>query len=271
MNWHLPFLDATPGTHPAIDLCTAPAQAPGLLDTCHLNLDTLLTSGISIVLTLAIAFAIRWRLSNGPPGKLQLIFEMALDYVRSQIRELAHEDAAFVVPLAATIGLYILIANYLDFFPLGVFPNLVPANADWNQTLAMALIVFFWSQGYSLRVLGVRGFLRKFTKPFESGMVTRIVFIPLNVIEEIAKPLSLSLRLFGNIFAGVVMIFLIVVLLGQCSTLPYVGPILIAPAFMAAWKGFDVLFIGAIQAFIFMLLTIVYFGQAREGLEEEHH
>jgi F-type H+-transporting ATPase subunit a len=264
------LLDVTPGTHPAIDICNSPAQAPGLLDTCHLNIDTVVTSGVSIALTLLIAFAVRWRLSHGPPGKLQLVFELALDYVRSQIKELASEDAAFVLPLAATIGLYILIANYLDFFPLGVFPYLVPANADWNQTLAMALIVFFWSQGYSLKVLGLRGFLRKFTKPFESGLVTRIVFIPLNVIEEIAKPLSLSLRLFGNIFAGVVMIFLIVVLLGQCSALPYVGPIVVAPAFMAAWKGFDVLFIGAIQAFIFMLLTIVYFGQAREGLEEHH-
>lgn len=268
MTWLL--LDAAPGTHPAIDICSGPAQAPGLLDTCHLNLDTLITSGISILLTLAIAFAVRYRLSHGPPGKLQLIFELALDYVRSQIRELASEDAAFVLPLAATIGLYILIANYLDFLPLGVLPYLVPANADWNQTLAMALIVFIWSQAYSVKVLGVGGFFRKFTKPFESGWVTRIVFIPLNLIEEVAKPLSLSLRLFGNIFAGVVMIFLIVVLLGQCGSLPYIGPIVLAPAFMVAWKGFDVLFIGAIQAFIFMLLTIVYFGQAREGLEEHH-
>lgn len=268
----IPFLVEAPGTHPAIDVCSGPAQLPGLLDTCHLNLDTLITSAISIAITLGIAFFIRYRLRHGAPGKLQLVFELALDYVRTQVRELAHPDAAFVVPLAATIGLYILVANYLDFFPLGVFPDLVPANADWNQTLAMALVVIIWAEVYSIRVLGVRGFLRRFTKPFDMNKPMRYsVFLVLNIIEEVAKPLSLSLRLFGNIFAGVVMIFLIVLLLGQCSSLPYVGPVVVAPAFLVVWKGFDVLFIGAIQAFIFMLLTIVYFGQAREGLEEEHH
>ena len=265
----LPLAD-TPGTHPAIDICNNPAQVPGLLDTCHLNLDTLISSGIAIALTLIVAFAVRRRLSSGRPGRLQLAFELALGYVRDQVKELASEDAAFVVPLAMTIALYILIANYLEFFPLGIFPNLVPANADWNQTLAMALVVFIWSQAYSVRVLGVGGFFRKFTKPFDLNLGMRIAFIPLNIIEEVAKPLSLSLRLFGNIFAGVVMVFLIVLLLGQCSALPVVGPIAIAPALLAVWKGFDVLFIGAIQAFIFMLLTIVYFGQAREGLDEHH-
>ncbi|HEX6488396.1 MAG TPA: FoF1 ATP synthase subunit a [Candidatus Dormibacteraeota bacterium] len=266
-----PLLNETPGTHPAIDICGAPPQVPGLMDFCHLNLDTVISSGVAIFLTLAIAFLVRQRLSSaGPPGRLQLAFELAINYVRQQVHELAAEDAAFVVPLAMTIALYILIANYLEFFPLGIFPNLVPANADWNQTLAMALVVFFWTQGYSIKVLGLGGFLRKFTKPFDGALWMRILFIPLNIIEEVAKPLSLSLRLFGNIFAGVVMVFLIVLLLGQCSALPVVGPIAIAPATLAVWKGFDVLFIGAIQAFIFMLLTIVYFGQAREGLDEHH-
>src|SRR5258708_14278480 len=128
------------------------------------------------------------------------------------------------------------------------------------------------SKSYSLRVLGVKGVFRKFSKPFEMNIALRIVFIPLNLSEELVKPVTLSLRLFGNIFAGVVMVFL----LGQLFA---AGSALIAHAafggfslaLLIAWKAFDVFFVGSIQAFIFMLLTVIYFGMAREGLEEEGH
>ena len=81
------------------------------------------------------------------------------------------------------------------------------------------------------------------------------------------KPVTLSLRLFGNIFAGGVMVYLITLLLGA---IPLLGPFVIGPSALIVWKLFDVFFIGSIQAFIFMLLTVIYFGQAREGLEEHH-
>jgi F-type H+-transporting ATPase subunit a len=154
--------------------------------------------------------------------------------------------------------------------------GLEPATADINQTAAMAIVVFILVQWYSLRVLGLGGYLRRFTKPFDLNPAMRVVMTPLNIIEEIVKPVTLSLRLFGNIFAGSVMVFLIGVLLGS---LPLgkvgafsIGGIALSGILTALWKAFDVLFIGAIQAFIFMLLTIAYFGQAREGVEEmEHH
>ena len=88
----------------------------------------------------------------------------------------------------------------------------------------------------------------------------RIAYMPFNIIEEIVKPITLSLRLFGNIFAGLLMVFLMSQL-----------PIFVAWAPVAVWKAFDVFFIGSLQAFIFMLLTIIYFQQAREGLEEGEH
>ena len=88
----------------------------------------------------------------------------------------------------------------------------------------------------------------------------------MNLIEEIVKPLTLSMRLFGNIFAGLLMGYVIVLILGSIPG----GTFVFGPAFLAIWKLFDVGFIGLIQALIFMLLTIIYFGLAREGYEAEH-
>jgi F-type H+-transporting ATPase subunit a len=243
-----------PVTHPTLTLCKPAAWY------CTFNYDSLVSSGIAIVFTMAIVFAVAYSVNTRVPGKLQMVLELLFYFVRSTTYETVDEDARFVIPLAATIGLYILIANWLDIFPLPQ-PLVHPAASDLNQTLAMALIVIVLVQGYSLRVLGLKGYFRRFTKPFELPLWARILFIPLNVIEEVAKPLTLSVRLFGNILAGLVMLWVITVLL----------PIFVAPIGVVIWKAFDVLFIGAIQAFIFMLLTIVYFGMAREGLAEEAH
>jgi len=183
------------------------------------------------------------------------------------------EDALFVVPLAMTLFLYILIANYIELLPLAIFPNDIVhgANADLNQTLAMGLLVIVVVQWYSLSVLGLRGYLRRFTKPFELPLAARIAYIPLNVLEELVKPITLSLRLFGNIFAGAVMITLIASIgLFYLPAVQNVPTIIVGSALLAIWKAFDVLFIGFIQAFIFMLLTVIYFGMGREGLEHEH-
>ncbi len=170
-----------------------------------------------------------------------------------------------------TLFLYILVGNWLEILPLGFFPILHGANADLNQTLALGLIVISVVQWYSVRVLGWRGYLRRFTKPFELPLPARIVFIPLNILEEAVKPVTLSLRLFGNIFAGGVMIVLIA---SAGWHLEFLGPVphtIISTIVLGVWKAFDVIFIGFIQAFIFMLLTVIYFGAAREGLEHSHH
>ncbi len=246
------YLQDTVGTHPTVSFCSS--------WFCTLDIDSVVSSGLAILLTLVLLFAIAYRLSHGVPGKLQLVVEFLLSYIRDQVQQAVGPTAPFVIPLAATIAFYILIANWIEFFPLPE-PYVIPANSDINQTVAMALVVFFWSNGYSVKVLGLRGYFRRFTKPFDASWGLRIVFIPINIIEELAKPLSLALRLFGNIFAGVVMVFVIVKLL----------PVFIAWVPLVAWKLFDVFVIGTIQAFIFMLLTIIYFGQAREGLDEEGH
>ncbi len=256
-------LEASVG-QPSIDL--------GCGTLCTFNYNSLVSSALAVVVTLGIAFWFRSQLRDGEPGKVQAIFELGYDLLRGLIKTTVSDDAVFIIPLALTLFLYILVANWIEFLPLGLVPALHGANADLNQTAAMAAVVIVVVEWYSIRVLGWRGFLRRFTRPFELPLPARIAFIPLNVIEEITKPVTLSFRLFGNIFAGAAIIGLIVGL-GTLS-LPLVGTVagtIVGSVLLVVWKAFDVLFIGFIQAFIFMLLTVVYFGMAREGLEQEHH
>jgi F-type H+-transporting ATPase subunit a len=258
------FAEAAPGTHPTIDL--------GCGTLCTINYDSVISSLIAVILTIAIGFWVRSKLQEGRPGKVQAVFEWGYDQLRGLVRTNVSDEALFIIPLALTLFLYILIANWIEIFPLAIFPILHGANADLNQTLAMGVIVIIVVQWYSIRVLGIGGYLKRFTKPFELPLPARIVFIPLNILEEAVKPVTLALRLFGNIFAGAVMIGLIASFAGL--QLPYVGTVggtILGSILLIIWKAFDVIFIGFIQAFIFMLLTVIYFGAAREGLEHEHH
>jgi F-type H+-transporting ATPase subunit a len=241
-----------PVSHPTVDL--------GCGNFCQFNYDSLISSALAIVVTIIAAVLIARSMSSERPNRVQALAEWAFSYVRRTSNENAPDASSFVVPLAATIGFYILIANYLDFAPITLVPNVHPANTDVNQTASMAAVVFVLLHWYNIRLRGIRGYLAYYLRPHDLPLWARIVFLPLNIIEEVVKPVTLSLRLFGNLLAGVLMIFVIGLLL---------PPALAAPV-TAIWKLFDVLFIGLIQAFIFMLLTLVYFGLAREGFEQEH-
>ena len=258
------YAEADIGTHPTIDF--------GCGALCRFNYDSVISSALAIVATIAIAFWVRSKLQAREPSKVQAIFEWGYDQLRALIKSNVADDALFIIPLAMTLFLYILIGNWIEVFPLALFPVLHGANADLNQTLAMALIVIGVVQWYSIRVLGWRGYLIRFTKPFELPVWGRALYTPLNILEELVKPVTLSLRLFGNIFAGGVMIGLIASL--GTLALPAVGTVggaIIGALLLVLWKAFDVIFIGFIQAFIFMLLTVIYFGMAREGLEHQPH
>ncbi len=254
--------EAIPGTHPTVTIC----QGSSFL--CTFNYDTLISSGLAILVTLAIGFGVVFSLRRGAPHKLQMVFELLLSYVRRLTFDTVAEDAGFIIPLAATIFFFILFANWLDFFPL-VSP-VEPANADINLTLAMALVVIIVVEWYSARVLGLKKFFYRYTHPFDAPIGMRIIFVPINIITELVKPISLALRLFGNLFGGVVVVYLLTLAFTTFATsggfLSAVSPIWIGA--LVIWKLFDVFLIGTIQAFIFMLLTIIYFGMAREGLHE---
>jgi F-type H+-transporting ATPase subunit a len=166
--------------------------------------------------------------------------------------------APFVLPLAVTLFAFILIANWLSVLPVQFKDSggkahelLAPPASDINFVLALALFVFVCYHAAGIWRRGPIGHPVALLK----GHVA--ILAPINIVEEIAKPISLSLRLFGNIFAGGILVALISLFPWWIMWLPN-----------AIWKSFD-LFVGAIQAFIFALLTILYFSQSMEL--EEHH
>src|SRR6202011_4569224 len=223
-------LEASPGTHPTINL--------GCGTLCTFNYDSVISSVIAVLVTLGVAFWLRSQLREGEPTKAQAIFEWGYDQLRALIKSNVSDDALFIIPLAMTLFLYILVANWIEIFPLAFFPFLHGANADLNQTLAMALVVIAVVQWYSVRTLGWRGYLRRFTKPFELPVPVRVVFTPLNILEEAVKPLTLSLRLFGNIFAGAVMIGLIASLANlQLPVVGTVGGTVLGSLVLVIWKA----------------------------------
>ena len=251
-----------PVTHPAVDVCSG---SPFL---CQVNYGSVIATLVSIAITIAIGFYVASRLDPRRPGKVQIVFELLAGYTRDQLRTtIGQEPPAIALPLALTLFIYILVANWIAFFPIP--EPLAPANTDFNQTLAMGAVVFIAAEAYAIRTRGVVGFLHHLTRPFELPIPARAGFTVINIIEEIAKPITLALRLMGNIFGGLIMLWVLTVMITQLP-IPYV-PYGVSALLVTVWKLFDVFFIGTLQAFIFFLLTIIYFGQAVEGTQEHAH
>jgi F-type H+-transporting ATPase subunit a len=217
------------------------------------NVDTILGTIVAGLIVIGLGLLMRRKLSARNPGKLQLFFETVTKQVEDQIEgTMGIRTAPFVVPLAITLFLFILVANWISVIPTGHNPEYMPPPAsDVNLAYAMALLVIVWMHVTGVRKRGLRGFYHHLFQPYW-------FMFPINVVEEIAKPLTLSLRLFGNIFSGVIMVTLIALL-----------PAYIVWAGDTLWKLFD-LFIGLIQAFIFALLTIIYFSSVRPAEEDAH-
>ncbi|MGI9156363.1 MAG: F0F1 ATP synthase subunit A [Marmoricola sp.] len=224
------------------------------------NMDTIWTTLVAAVIVLALGFWAKAKLTatnhDHVPTKIQLLWETIINEVNTQVEANLGRVQPFVAPLAVALFFFILVANWLELLPTEINPNLhlLPSpTADTNLTYAMALLAVVGSWVYGIREKGLRGYLRHFIEPFP-------VLLPLNILEELIKPLTLALRLFGNIFAGGIMLALI-------GLIPLYG--LWAPNLI--WKLFD-MFIGGIQAFIFALLTVLYFGMAGAGHgdSEEH-
>jgi F-type H+-transporting ATPase subunit a len=218
------------------------------------NLDTIWTTAVASAIVLGLGFYLRSRATAGVPGKLQLTWELVIQNVSDQVENALGPAYRSVVPLAVTLFMFILIADWLEILP-GLFHNTdysPSPTADVNLTYALAFLVLVLTTRAAFKAKGFRGYVAHlFRKP-------RVMF-PLHIIEEIAKPVTLALRLFGNLFSGGIMIALLISF-----------PIAFFPAsiiFTVAWKLFD-MFIGVIQAFIFALLTILYYQFAVE--DEEH-
>jgi F-type H+-transporting ATPase subunit a len=181
------------------------------------------------------------------PTKLQIIWESVVGEVNKQVEDNLGKVHPFVAPLAISLFFFILIANWLELVPseLNEDAHLLPApTADTNLTYAMAILVMGSVWVYGIRQKGTRAYFRHFIEPYP-------VLLPLNVLEELVKPITLALRLFGNIFAGGIMLALI-------AAIPWWAGM---PVANVLWKMFDMV-IGGLQAFIFALLTVLYFAMA---------
>jgi F-type H+-transporting ATPase subunit a len=216
------------------------------------NLDTIWSTAIAGGIVLILGLIVARSASVESPGKIQIGWEAIVNEVHRQVEEALGTVNRYVIQLAIALFTFILISNWLELIPSGEHPKLLVApTADVNLTYAMALLVIVGVHRYSVKRRGVGGYFHHYLEPYPA-------LLPLTVLEEIVKPFTLALRLFGNIFAGGIMIAIIGLLPLYLMWFPNI-----------LWKGFD-MFIGLIQAFIFALLTVLYFGIAGTTHDDEH-
>jgi F-type H+-transporting ATPase subunit a len=243
----------------------------GLFDLTTLNVDSM-----AIALILGLVFTALFRsvaksATSGRPGKLQTAIEMIVGFVDGSVRDAFHGRSKLIAPLALTIFVWVFLMNLMDLVPVDWLPSLAGAagveylkavpTTDVNVTFAMSISVFLLTIFYSIKIKGGIGFAKEFTMhpiaPPTRGVaiIAAPIVIAFNFILEIvaflAKPVSLSLRLFGNMYAGEI-VFILIALLGLWQLPLHFG-----------WAVFHILVI-TLQAFIFMMLTIVYLSQAHD-------
>ncbi|MCU4676230.1 F0F1 ATP synthase subunit A [Catenovulum sp. 2E275] len=206
----------------------------------------------------------------GVPGKFQCVVEMIVEFVAGSVRDTFHGKNPLIAPLSLTIFMWVLLMNFMDLIPVDFLPSFaqfiggqlgydphhvymkVVPTTDLNTTLALALGVFALMIYYSIKIKGLGGFLKElYAHPFNTPWLYWFNFI-LETIALIAKPMSLALRLFGNLYAGELIFILIAGLIGIWQL----------PAHFI-WAAFHLLVI-PLQAFIFMMLSIVYLSLAHE-------
>ncbi len=230
------------------------------------NLDTLI---VSLVLGFGFLWLL-WRVAKkatpGVPSRGQAFCELLLEFIDDQVHEIFHLRSKFIGSLALTIFVWVFLMNFMDLLPVDLFPlilghagvpylRMVP-TADVNMTFGLSVGVFVLMFGYMFVGKGFKGIAKEFvTTPFAvSNPIAKVIVAPLNLVlktvEECVKPVSLSLRLYGNLYAGE-LIFILIALLPWWAQWPFGG----------AWAIFHILII-TIQAFIFMMLSVVYLSMA---------
>jgi F-type H+-transporting ATPase subunit a len=231
------------------------------------NLDTIWVTVVAGLIVCLLGLWARRQLTlktdDYVPTKLQLVWESVVKEVQTQVEDNLGRVHPYVVPLATALFFFILVANWLEVIPTE--PNkhlhLLPSpTADTNLTYAMGFIAMVSVWIYGIRKKGVKAYFKHYLEPYP-------ILLPLELLQDLLKPITLALRLFGNIFAGGIMIALIGSLVSLApGHIPLGG--FFAVILSVVWKLFDTMVLGALQAFIFALLTVLYFGMAGAGHDE---
>ncbi len=294
-----------------------------IVDFSVINVDTLLFSVACLLLALFVLRAAARRATAGVPGRFQAFVEMLVDLVEEQSKSIVHGDRSFIAPLALTVFVWIFLMNAIDLIPVELFPWIAHnvfdveylrplPTADVNGTIGLSFGVLLLMLYYGIKIKGLGGWIHElFTAPFGSSPFLWPFNFLLNLIEYLAKTVSLGMRLFGNMYAGELLFFLIALLGGTWGSgqsgwgfwggaLAF-GAYILGTVWLAisgrGWAALGVLIVGAavfigaqpsfllafghvlaglawwlfhvlivtLQAFIFMMLTLVYIGQAHEG------
>jgi F-type H+-transporting ATPase subunit a len=261
-----------------------------IVDFSIINYDSVV---ISVLLAILVAF-LMWSaakaVTSGVPGRFVGAIESLVEFVHEQARGIVHGDLSFIAPMALTSFVWIFALNAMDFLPLDALPRIwesifaatghdphhaylrVVPTADLNVTLAMSLFVFCATIYYGVKIKHPGHFVAElFSAPFGSPnnilgkIIMGVINFSMQMIEYLAKTVSLGMRLFGNMFAGE-LVFMLIALMGGAFAMSMTGVLLGAGHVLAgtAWAIFHILIV-LLQAFIFMMLTLVYIGQAHEA------
>lgn len=258
----------------------AHGEQKALFDTSVIHLDTLFFSLLCAAVVLLLLRKAAKRATSGVPGKFQTAVEMLVEMVNEQARTMVHGKLTYIAPLALTVFAWVTVMNAIDLLPVDWFPRAAQAvdihylrplpTADLNTTFGLALGVLLLAFYYSIKIKGLGGFLHELVgAPF--GMVKisvnpltwvgaillAVANLAMNTIEYLGRTFSHGMRLFGNMYAGELIFFLIAGLGGSVTAVGIALHLITG----TAWAIFHILIV-LLQAFVFMMLTLAYIGQA---------
>src|SRR5215472_9865552 len=265
-------LDATAYIQHHLTFFAEPVRESGGFWTIHY--DTIITSLIIGVVVLGLIWLVTRKATSGIASKRQAFVELTIEFVNDQVRSMFNHDYRIVAPIALTVGLWVLFMNLTDLLPAEImawiYTNVfhlhnwrTVATADVNTTFALSLSVLALMIFYSVKIKGLGGWLHELygspfgLKPWWAAPLLILFNLLFNAIEYISKPLSHSLRLFGNMYAGEIMFLLIAMLAAAGVASSFYWSTILGAGFQVIWILFDG-FIAILQAYIFMMLTIAY-------------
>jgi len=261
----------------------ASSRQHGLFDPSVLHFDTVFFSLLTALLILLGLWLVARRVTSAVPGRLQAFVEMLVELVDDQAKALVSGDRRYAAPLALTVFCWVTLMNAIDLVPVDALPRVASAiglprlrplpTADLNAPLGMAVGVLVLSLYYGIRMKGLFGFLKELLiAPFGQAhlswnpltwigaLLLAVANLGLNIIEFVSKTFSMGMRLYGNMYAGELLFFLIALLGGSVTAVGIALHLFTG----SIWAIFHVLIV-LLQAFIFMMLTLVYIGQAQES------